>query len=122
MWNKLFSYLRNSAHVHLRQPPPSQMSDLVALLDRFLDDHLNYDLEWDDFISWKHSNPNIEAIRLRVADTESLFFSNAISDRQHAVALLVEERNRAAALLGISPRAHPEWRRPMKYDLPARGR
>jgi hypothetical protein len=81
------------------------MSDLVALLDRFIDGRLNYELEWDDFISWQHTNPNIEAIRLRIAETEALFFSNVITDRKRAVEMLVDERNRAAALVGAPPRS-----------------
>jgi hypothetical protein len=105
MLRKLFSFFRTSSRIHVRQPPPSQISDLVALLDRLLDGRLSYELEWDDFISWQHSNPNIEAIRRRIAETERLFFSDAISDRKRAVEMLVGERNRAAALIGTSPRS-----------------
>ncbi|GAA0554622.1 hypothetical protein GCM10008941_38320 [Rhizomicrobium palustre] len=86
----------------------------MELLDRFLDDRLKYELEWDDFISWEHDNPNIEAIRLRIAETESLFFSSAISDRQCAVDLLVAERNRAAALVGVSARTSPVVQLPLR--------
>jgi hypothetical protein len=81
------------------------MEGLVALIDRFLDDKLSYELEWDDFISWKNSNANIEAIRERIAKTEPLFFSKIRADRERAVGLLVEERNRAAAFVGIDPRS-----------------
>jgi len=51
------------------------MSELVEILDRFLNGSMRYPLEWDDFISWENSNPNIEAIRNRIAETEPLFFS-----------------------------------------------
>ena len=86
------------------------MSDLVALIDRFLNDKLSYALEWDDFISWKNGNPNVEAIRERIAITEPLFFSKKKADREHGVKLIVEERNRAAALAGMDPRSfeYPE--------------
>jgi hypothetical protein len=113
MLKKLLSFLRTSRNVHLRQAPPNQISELVALLDRFLDDRLNYELEWDDFISWQHANPNIETIRLRIAESEALFFSDAIADRKRAVEMLIDERNRAAALVGGPPRTFefPEQRR-----------
>lgn len=114
MFKKLFSFLRSSPHIHIQQTPPGRISELVELLDRFLDDRLKYELEWDDFISWEHDNPNIEAIRLRIAETESLFFSSAISDRQRAVDLLVAERNRAAALVGVSARTSPVVHLPLR--------
>lgn len=81
------------------------MHDLVATIDGFLDDKLTYDLHWDDFISWKHKNPNIEAIRNRIAATEPLFLSDNPADRKKAIAIVIEERNRAAALVGIAPRS-----------------
>jgi hypothetical protein len=40
-----------------------------------IDGTLEYPLEWDDFISWRHENPNIEKIRDRIAANEPLFFS-----------------------------------------------
>ncbi|HEY5237661.1 MAG TPA: hypothetical protein VIJ62_04710 [Rhizomicrobium sp.] len=82
------------------------MQQLVGLLDRFLEGKMNYELEWDDFISWKNSNPNIELIRERIAETEPLFFSKKTSDRKNAFDLLVEERNRAAAIIGLSTRSY----------------
>lgn len=101
---KLRELLRTSPHIHQRERPPEVLHDLVGLLDRFLDDKLKYELEWDDFISWRNPNPNIEAIRERIADMEGLFFSKDLTERKRAVEALLDERNRAAALAGIPPR------------------
>jgi hypothetical protein len=103
----LLKWIRTSPHVHLSQKRLETFEELVALLDRFLDGKLQYPLEWDDFISWKNSNPNIETIRERIAETEPLFFSKALSSRIGAAELLVKERNRIAALIGQSPRQPP---------------
>jgi hypothetical protein len=104
MLKKLSSWFRNSPHFHLRQKSPETIQELVELLDRFLDGNLNYELEWDDFISWTSQNPNIEKIRERIAKTEPLFFSKNSSDRELAVKLLVSERNNAAALISLKAR------------------
>jgi len=90
--------------MHLREHPANDLPKLVALLDRFIDGNLRYPLEWDDFISWNHDAPSIEAIRARIAEMEPLFFSRAPADRARAVELLIGERNRAAAVLGLPPR------------------
>jgi len=97
-------FFRESPRIHLRQKSPDNLRDLVGLFDRFLDGTLGYDLEWDDFISWSNPNPNIEAIRERIADAEPLFFSKHERDRRQAVGLLLEERNQAAALIGLEIR------------------
>lgn len=104
MFKAIRKWLRTSPHVHLDQRRPETVQQLIELLDRFLDGKLQYELEWDDFISWKNKNPNIELIRERIAGTEPLFFSKSPADRAHAVELLIEERNRSAALIGRSPR------------------
>jgi hypothetical protein len=88
----------------LRQMPPETFQELIALLDRFIGANLNYELEWDDFISWRNHNPNIEKIRERIAKTEPLFFSKNPFDRELAVKLLVDERNGAAAIIGLEAR------------------
>ena len=107
MFKALRKWLRTSPHIHLDQTRPETIHELVDLLDRFLDDKLRYELEWDDFVSWKNNNPNIEIIRERIARTEPLFFSKSRADRDRAVELLVDERNRSAALIGESPRGVP---------------
>jgi hypothetical protein len=82
------------------------LPELVDVIDRFIDGTLKYRLEWDDFISWENENGAVEAIRDKIAALEPMFFSAHLVDRSRALALLVEERNRAAALCGRSSRAH----------------
>jgi hypothetical protein len=65
---------------------------------------MKYDLEWDDFISWKHTNPNIEAIRDRIGEFEPLLFSKSLADRMRYCEKVMAERDRAAALCGLPPR------------------
>ncbi|HWA92941.1 MAG TPA: hypothetical protein VG889_23110 [Rhizomicrobium sp.] len=79
------------------------MADLVDLIDRFIDGDLRYELEWDDFISWTHSNPNIEEFRDRIGAGEPLAFSKKPEDRARFLELLIAERDRAAALCGLPP-------------------
>ena len=100
MLKRLTSWLRHSSHVHTRQAEVSNLSELVALLDRFLDDRLQHPLEWDDFVSWESEAPAIESIRRRIAATEPLFSSGRAGDVAKGSAVLHEERNRAAALVG----------------------
>jgi hypothetical protein len=80
------------------------MRDLVGLFDRFLDGPMAYDLEWDDFISWKNENPNIEEVRDRLGQFEPLLFSQNVSEKAEYRLQILNERNRAAALAGIAAR------------------
>jgi len=80
------------------------MSELVSLFDRFLDGPMAYPLEWDDFISWRNKNSNIEEIRDRLGKFEALLFSRNINEKAEYRRLVTEERNRAAALVGITAR------------------
>jgi hypothetical protein len=80
------------------------MSELVALFDRFLGTGLAYDLEWDDFISWRNKNPNIEEIRDRLGNFEPLLFSQDYHDKAEYRRQVLSERNRAAALAGLAAR------------------
>lgn len=93
-----------SDRIHLKGDPASSLTELVSLLDRFVDGNLRYGLEWDDFISWDHDNPGIEAIRYRIAVLEPLFFSEDVTDREEAMRVLIAERDSAAALCGLPPR------------------
>jgi hypothetical protein len=68
---------------------------------------VGYPLEWDDFVSWPHANPNIEVIRNALAATEPLLLSKIPEQIRRGVEIVVSERNRAAALLGIAERAPP---------------
>jgi len=107
MLTRLRNWLRTSPHIHVRQHSPTTTRELVDLLDRFLYGEMLYELEWDDFISWANANPNIEQIRLRILESERLIFSKAQKDRQQGLELIVNERNRAAALAGVDARDPP---------------
>ena len=114
MLKKLQHWLRHSAHVHVRSGNVANMHDLVVMIDAFLDDKLAYDLQWDDFISWKHENPNIEAIRKRIAATAKRLTPpssasestrpnrvSSVSDKKRSQLLL---RNRFTPHAGLSGR------------------
>jgi hypothetical protein len=108
MFRLLRQWLRRSSRVHIRETNIENLRDLVDLIDRFADDKLAYPLEWDDFISWAHSNPNIEGIRVKIASGEPLAFSKNHDDRNKFVDLITNERNRIAALCGI-PAREPKY-------------
>jgi hypothetical protein len=76
----------------------------VNLIDRFLDDNVHYPLEWDDFISWENANPFVEKVRNNIGRHEALLFSKNARDRKEYRQILVEERNRVAAIIGVAPR------------------
>lgn len=94
----------HSRHVHRRQAGVSSLSEVVNLIDRFIDDGLSYPLEWDDFVSWENASPGIEKIRVEVAALERKFFSADKVARDEALDELVRIRNRVAAILGTSVR------------------
>jgi hypothetical protein len=106
MLDFLAKWLRNSSHIHQKQRAVETISEMVDLIDRSIDDKQSYPLEWDDFVSWENDNPNIEEVRRRIAALEPLFFSKTQTDRERGVDLVIEERNRAAALVGIKPRQY----------------
>jgi hypothetical protein len=111
MWGfveKMRKWFRMSPHIHVRQHGVDSVGDLVDLIDRFIDDRMNYDLEWDDFISWKHDNHFIENVRQTIGAQEQLLFSKDKADRAEYVKELVHVRNRAAALIGLPPRKSVE--------------
>lgn len=97
---KIKQWLRNSERLHAREQPVGSLTELVGLIDRFLDGTLQYPLEWDDFVSWRCEDAGIEAFRDRIANLEPLFFSSVDDERRMGVAQLLEERNRAAAFVG----------------------
>jgi hypothetical protein len=104
MFQFLRRWLRYSSRVHVRQAEVQNLRQLVELFDRFLDGPMAYDLEWDDFISWEHTNPNLEQIRNRIGMSERLLFSRDPADRAIYGAIIVDERNKAAAICNIPPR------------------
>ena len=101
---KLGSWLRKSPHVHVRGRNVNNLAELVDLLDRFVDGDMEYDLEWDDFISWEQDNKYIESVREKIGGSEEFLFSKNIEDRKKYVLVIVSERNKVAALIGVSPR------------------
>jgi hypothetical protein len=107
-FEKLLASAKNwfiqSSLVHLRQDPASSTTELVALIDRFLDGNPRYGLEWDDFISWKSDNPHVEAIRDRIGEHEKLLFSLDPSDELIYSNILILERNKLAVMLGLPTR------------------
>lgn len=107
MFQRIRRWLRESPHVHIREHGVNNLSDLVELIDRFIDGNVRYALEWDDFASWKNENPNIEEFRQRIGLTEPLLFKKDRSgvDEHKLTSMLLEERNRAAALIGLPPRS-----------------
>lgn len=101
MFGWVARWLTNSQSIHMRKHVTSNTSDLVHLIDRFLDDELNFPLEWDDFVSWEQENLSVEEARKKIAPLEPLFMSKSDIDKQRAILLLIEERNLLAALCGI---------------------
>ena len=100
MFRKLSRWLQRSPHVHIRESSVNSVSDLIDIVDRFLDGEMHYALEWDDFVSWDSSVPTIEPFRERIAQTEPLFFSKDPVQIARGVSILVEQRNKAAVLIG----------------------
>jgi hypothetical protein len=105
---EFFSAVKNrligSTIVHLHQDLAADAHELIALIDRFLDKKPRYDLEWDDFISWKNDNPQVEQVRLKIGEFEPLLFSKRKEDKLRYRNIVIEERNRLAALLGVPTR------------------
>jgi len=104
MLRRLRDWLRTSSRVHIHEPV-SDVRACVDLLDRFLDGAMRYPLEWDDFISWEHSNPHIEATRQAIAPTEPLFISGDLAQQSQGVDIVVFQRNRLAKLAGVPSRS-----------------
>ena len=102
---KLRLWLRESKRVHLREHRTRRMSDVVDLIDRFLDGSLEYDWEWDDFISWTQENSNVESTRRKITEIPDLYHPD-LRIRRAAADKLIEERNHAAALAGMPMRVH----------------
>ena len=60
LFDRFIQFFTQSTRVHLRQVPAQNLRELVALMDRFLEGRLRYDLEWDDFISWESNDAPVE--------------------------------------------------------------
>jgi hypothetical protein len=103
MFKRFRHWLRHSSRVHIREPI-SNIRACVEVIDRFLDGSPRYRLEWDDFVSWEHDNPHIEATRQAIAETEPLFFSGDPEQISQGIDIVVRERNRLAKTAGIVER------------------
>ncbi len=98
------SVFRMSNRIHLSHRRVENLREMIFLIDRFLDDALDYGLEWDDFVSWKNENQSVEEFREKIADLERLFFSNDPSSLIRAKNELLNYRNAAASLISIPQR------------------
>lgn len=76
----------------------------IDLVDRFIDNKMEYPLEWDDFISWSNPNATVEQLRDQIANLEPLFLSKDIKNRQVALQRLIGLRNESASLVGLDAR------------------
>jgi hypothetical protein len=80
----------------VRQRAPESTLEVIGLIDRFIDGKLDYDFEWDDFISWKNETPQVEKIRNQINQFGNLLSRDTMEEY---CLLLVAERNRLASLL-----------------------
>jgi hypothetical protein len=71
----LRNILRRSSFLHQRQTEVSNVAQAIDLMRRFYTDDLHYDLEWDDFISWKNPHPRVELARKKLEKIEWMLFS-----------------------------------------------
>lgn len=107
-FDALRSFFKHSTVTHLVRDKVSTPMEFIELVDRFVAGKLNYDLEWDDFISWPNDNRNLESIRDRLGEYEELLFSRDLQDRQKYVERVLEERNSLAAVVGLPMRGAPQ--------------
>jgi hypothetical protein len=94
---------------HVRRPAPRTTDELIALMDRFVDDQPDDPMEWDDFISWGDGNQHVQETRTAMGEFEKLLFSSDPQDRAAYAVEVVRARNRLAALLGRPTRQAPSW-------------
>jgi hypothetical protein len=104
VFDKIKKILRNSSRVHLRDTEVSSLSQVLEVIDRFIDGNPRRPLEWDDFVSWDNSNSGVEKVRQRIAALEGEFFSKSADERWEAHVKLVGIRNEIAALTGVRSR------------------
>ena len=104
MFKRIRQWLRSSERVHIRESRVVGLPQLVALFDKFLDDNLDYPLEWDDFISWENANPEIEVFRDRIAGLEKALLAGSDQERDEAIREVISVRNLVAERCGIPAR------------------
>jgi hypothetical protein len=91
---------------HMQRRPVSAPSELIDVVDKFLDDKLDYDFQWDDFISWRNQNSSLEKFRNQIGEYERYLFSDSIKDRIIYCNRLIDLRNDLAAIVGLPSRPH----------------
>lgn len=93
-----------SKHVHVRQNELDSTKEVIYLIDRFVDNKIEYPLEWDDFVSWTNPNQTVERLRDQLADLESSFMSRDKKLRHQALLTMIQLRNHYANLIGMASR------------------
>ena len=93
-----------SKRVHVRVGKVHTIRQAIDLVDRFIDNKMEYPLEWDDFISWSNPNATVEQLRDQIDNLEPLFLSKDIKNRQVALQRLIGLRNESASLVGLDAR------------------
>src|SRR5690242_11957939 len=78
-----------SNRIHMYPNNIRNTKDVIYLIDRFVDGSMVYEMEWDDFISWKNTNTNVENIRNTIGNFEPLLFSTNVRDRALYVERLI---------------------------------
>jgi hypothetical protein len=101
---KIRHLLIQGSAIHLWQNPAASPSDLISVMDRFLDGEIKHPMEWDDFISWENKNPNFEIIRQRIGKYEDKLFSRAQKKMHEYYDIVLKERNLLAALVSVEKR------------------
>jgi hypothetical protein len=90
-----------SSVVHIRGRKVTSVKEAIQLMDRFVDNNVEYPLQWDDFISWKNSNPFVEKVRDELADLESYFFSRDPQIKRQGANKIINVRNKYTMQLGV---------------------
>lgn len=103
------NFLKHSSHVHLRRIRVGTKESLVDIIDRFIDDRMEYPLEWDDPVSWENQDPFVESKRIEIGSLESDFLSDDLGRRKQATEVLMELRNSVALMIGIPVRTDRVW-------------
>jgi hypothetical protein len=97
----LSSCLVRSSRVHIRGQKIASVKEAIQLMDRFVDNNVEYPLQWDDFISWENPNPSVEKVRDELADLEPYFFSRDQQMKRQGANKVINIRNKYAMQLGV---------------------
>jgi hypothetical protein len=108
----IYQIFRRSRRVHMREAKVHTLRQAIELIDRFIDNKLEYPLEWDDFISWPNANGSVEQMRNEIADLEPLFLSKDKERRESALRRLISCRDGYASLVGLAVRPEATLHKP----------